>query len=92
MYLMKHKVMLLLLIATLSFVWAVPREMVVLEIGTGTWCPYCPGASMGAHDLLEAGYNVAVETTMAILMPTLFPTPETPIMESIASPRLLSMD
>lgn len=60
MYLMKHKVMLLLLIATLSFVWAVPREMVVLEIGTGTWCPYCPGASMGAHDLLEAGYNVAV--------------------------------
>jgi len=38
----------------------VPREMVVLEIGTGTWCPYCPGAAMGADDLLEAGCQVAV--------------------------------
>lgn len=38
----------------------VPREMVVLEIGTGTWCPYCPGAAMGADDLLENGKLVAV--------------------------------
>jgi len=38
----------------------VPREMVVLEIGTGTWCPYCPGAAMGADDLLENGHHVAV--------------------------------
>jgi hypothetical protein len=50
----------MLLLATLTFTWAVPREMVVVEIGTGTWCPYCPGASMGAHDLLEGGYDVAV--------------------------------
>lgn len=38
----------------------VPREQVVLEIGTGTWCQYCPGASMAAEDLINAGYNVAV--------------------------------
>ena len=38
----------------------VPREMVVLEIATGTWCPYCPGAAMGADDLLANGKLVAV--------------------------------
>jgi hypothetical protein len=57
---MNRVILVMLLLATLSLTWAVPREMVVLEIGTGTWCPYCPGASMGAHDLIEAGYNVAV--------------------------------
>jgi hypothetical protein len=36
------------------------RSMVLLEIGTGTWCQYCPGASMGAHDLLTNGKDVAV--------------------------------
>ncbi len=38
----------------------VPRSMVALEIGTGTWCQYCPGAAMGADDLLENGKLVAV--------------------------------
>jgi len=38
----------------------VEREMVILEIGTGTWCQYCPGAAMGADDLIENGHNVAV--------------------------------
>lgn len=38
----------------------VEREMVVLEIGTGTWCYYCPGAAMGADDLIENGHDVAV--------------------------------
>lgn len=38
----------------------VARNFVVLEIGTGAWCVYCPGASMGAHDLIEQGYDVAV--------------------------------
>lgn len=38
----------------------VPREMVAMEIGTGTWCQYCPGAAMGADDLLAAGCKVAV--------------------------------
>lgn len=36
------------------------RNFVVLEIGTGTWCYFCPGAAMGADDLIEAGYDVAV--------------------------------
>ena len=35
------------------------REMVLLEIGTGTWCQYCPGAAMGADDLIENGQSVA---------------------------------
>jgi PKD repeat protein len=38
----------------------VPRSMVALEIGTGTWCQYCPGAAMGADDLLANGKFVAV--------------------------------
>ena len=36
------------------------REMVLLEIGTGTWCQYCPGAAMGADDLITNGQSVAV--------------------------------
>jgi len=36
------------------------REMVVLEIGTGTWCVYCPGAAMGADELIENGHDVAI--------------------------------
>ncbi len=38
----------------------IDRKMVLLEIGTGTWCPYCPGAAMGADDLIENGKSVAV--------------------------------
>jgi hypothetical protein len=34
--------------------------MVLLEIGTGTWCVFCPGAAMGADDLIANGQNVAV--------------------------------
>ncbi|MEI6900071.1 MAG: T9SS type A sorting domain-containing protein, partial [Bacteroidota bacterium] len=35
------------------------RHLVVLEEATGTWCTYCPGASMGIDDLLKNGYDVA---------------------------------
>lgn len=38
----------------------VERDMVVLEIATGTWCYYCPGAAMGADDLIDNGKDVAV--------------------------------
>lgn len=38
----------------------VPRSFVVMEVGTGTWCYYCPGAAMGADDLVEGGALVAV--------------------------------
>jgi thiol-disulfide isomerase/thioredoxin len=46
--------------ASLGFAQEVEREYVVLEIGTGTWCGYCPGAAMGADDLVENGHDVAV--------------------------------
>ncbi|MBN2892254.1 MAG: T9SS type A sorting domain-containing protein [Bacteroidales bacterium] len=38
----------------------VDRDLVLFEIGTGTNCPYCPGASMGTDDLLDNGYDVAI--------------------------------
>ncbi|MCD6112859.1 MAG: Omp28-related outer membrane protein [Bacteroidales bacterium] len=38
----------------------VERDMVILEIGTGTWCTYCPGAAMGAEDLVANGCDVGV--------------------------------
>ena len=38
----------------------VDREKVIVEIGTGTWCPYCPGAAMGADELVENGHDVAI--------------------------------
>jgi Secretion system C-terminal sorting domain len=36
------------------------KQTVLLEIGTGTWCQYCPGAAMGADDLVANGQQVAV--------------------------------
>jgi len=38
----------------------VTRNMVAVEIGTGTWCTYCPGAALGADDLVENGHRVAI--------------------------------
>lgn len=38
----------------------VTRNMVVVEIGTGTWCQYCPGAAMGADELFANGKSVAI--------------------------------
>ncbi len=49
-----------LFLVVFAFSQAVQRNMVIMEIGTGTGCPYCPGAAMGAHDLLTNGANVAV--------------------------------
>lgn len=61
---LKMKKLLLFFVLMLSFnllqAQAVPRDMVVLEIATGTWCQYCPGASMGADDLIANGCRVAV--------------------------------
>jgi len=36
------------------------KQLVMLEIGTGTGCQYCPGAAMGAEDLITNGDSVAV--------------------------------
>ena len=40
--------------------WAGSRQMVVLEIATGGWCQFCPGAAMTADDMVALGNNVAV--------------------------------
>jgi PKD repeat protein len=50
----------LAILFTQAFTQAVQRNQVVVEIGTGTWCQYCPGAANGAHDLLINGCQVAV--------------------------------
>ena len=57
---MKNKALILLLLAAFTVLSALPRELVVVEIATGTWCGYCPGAAMGAHDLLNNGHDVAI--------------------------------
>lgn len=38
----------------------VPRQTVCLEIETSTLCTYCPGAAMGAEDMLANGKMVSV--------------------------------
>jgi len=50
----------LLFIPVLLFSQQVARDKVVVEIGTGTWCTYCPGAAMGADDLISNGCEVAI--------------------------------
>jgi PKD repeat protein len=58
---MKKIFTLLLCVITIAAIsQPIGRDKVVLEIGTGTWCPYCPGAAMGADDLIDAGCDVAV--------------------------------
>ena len=60
-----------LLIILLAFIFSVgiytdtqaqqvAKNYVVVEIGTGTWCGYCPGAAMGADDMVENGLQVAI--------------------------------
>ncbi len=36
------------------------RQVVLVEIGTGTGCPYCPGSAMGADELIANGHEAAV--------------------------------
>ena len=60
---MRNKLLSLLFIFMLgTFLYGqkATRENVLLEIGTGTWCQYCPGAANGADDLIANGHNVAV--------------------------------
>ena len=55
---------LLFLIGIMMVSWAVAepaeRQKVVMEIFTGTWCGFCPGAAMGAEDMLDNGHDVAI--------------------------------
>ena len=61
---MKKLSLFILSLLTLTFsvtnAQQVDRDKVVLEIVTGTWCYYCPGAAMGADDLITNGKEVAV--------------------------------
>jgi len=58
---MKKIILTLAAVLTFSGIFAqIDRELVLLEIATGTWCGYCPGAAMGADDLIENGDPVAV--------------------------------
>ncbi|MGQ9847507.1 MAG: T9SS type A sorting domain-containing protein [Bacteroidales bacterium] len=46
--------------ATVTVTGGVTRNLVLYEGGTGTWCPYCPGAAMGLRDLIEVNSKNAV--------------------------------
>jgi hypothetical protein len=37
-----------------------PHDMVILEIGTATWCSACPYAAEAADSIMKNGYNLAV--------------------------------
>ena len=57
---MKKFTLLFIFMLSLSTVFAqVERDKVIVEVGTGTWCTYCPGAAMGVDDLIEEGWPVA---------------------------------
>jgi len=57
---MKKILLTLVFTGVLLFIFAVPRNLVVVEISTGTWCTYCPGAAMGADDLIANGQPAAI--------------------------------
>jgi len=57
----------------------VDRELVLVEIGTGTGCPYCPGAAMGLHDLYTNGDPVAGVEYHNYNSSDPFNTPEAPV-------------
>jgi thiol-disulfide isomerase/thioredoxin len=38
----------------------VERTKVLYEIGTGTWCVYCPSAAIGADEMVSNGHDVSV--------------------------------
>jgi hypothetical protein len=46
-------------LVSLSFA-QIQRNKVVVELFTGTWCVFCPGASLGADDLVLNGHDVAI--------------------------------
>lgn len=50
----------LLIGLSVAFSQQIPRENVLVEIGTGTWCQYCPGSAMGADDLVANGHDVVI--------------------------------
>jgi hypothetical protein len=58
---MKRILLILAVLAVLATALsAIARDMVIVEIGTGTWCQYCPGAAMGADDLVLNHHRAAI--------------------------------
>ncbi len=45
---------------TVTIGGGIPRDLVVIEVGTGTWCVFCPGAAMGVDEMHEEGLSVGV--------------------------------
>jgi len=40
--------------------YTLERQMVLVEIGTGTWCTNCTSAALGADDLVNNGHDAAI--------------------------------
>jgi len=58
---MKKLVLIIVAIMATTVVFSqVQRNKVIMEVSTGTWCQYCPGAAIGADNLVTSGANVAV--------------------------------
>ena len=57
---MKRLIFLIICSVSVAVVFSqVTRDKVIVEVGTGTWCQYCPGAAMGVDDLIANGWPVA---------------------------------
>ncbi len=46
--------------ASAAIAGGVQRNYVLIEEGTGTWCPFCPGAAIGLEQLHSEGHDIAV--------------------------------
>lgn len=58
---MKQLFTLLLLISTTTFLaQQVDRQKVVVEVGTGTWCPSCPAVVDILHNFVDQGLEIAI--------------------------------
>ncbi len=58
---MKKIFTLILLLTVVTFyAQEVPRQKVVVEVGTGTWCPSCPAVVAIIHDLIDDGAIMSV--------------------------------
>lgn len=58
---MKRLTILSLLCLFIASAWAqTPRNKVVLEVMTGTWCVFCPGWALAADDFYLNGDDVAI--------------------------------
>ncbi len=58
---MKKIVTLLFLVSSiLVYSQQVDRQTVIVEVGTGTWCPSCPAVVEIIHTLIDNGANIAV--------------------------------